>query len=452
MEIIFKNANFDQSVLQQFANTHSMRNEILSLMVEKGLNDDCYVKMLDYTIDLFESQGLGADYYGYHNISHELEVTYVALLAINQNRVEFTDEDVRYLYVAALFHDFDPQKSVDKPHEESVLKFIGMDKKLLQLLKEANIDLEIIKTLILRTTYPWSGKIRDSAEIQIKEAFNNSDLTRNNLPYQEHVMEMGWYLSVVDRISGYALGDFTKAMEMAKMNAHALAWRPSLIVRSAVAYFEELLNKETDMAKGILKVLPKEMRKNFFDTVLSFMKIRQQEITIQADYSYENLKLVPTIESMATREDPKFIKALYEIFLELPSPLQFEKENFEELVKDPQVVINTLRINDKDGEIVGFAKGGPLENYKLREEIRDENYGLSNTIFLEPIALKMGYWGLKGGSEMRHMFIMQAHSMKFKFMTSFALRDVIRARIDKEQAEFVTLFDPERWDYYRIKI
>jgi hypothetical protein len=101
---------------------------------------------------------------------------------------------------------------------------------------------------------------------------------------------------------------------------------------------------------------------------------------------------------------------------------------------------------------VGFSKGGPLEKYKLREEIRDENYGLGNTIFLEPLALKMGYWGLKGGSEMRHMFIMQSHSMKFKYLTSFALRDVIRARVDKEQAEFVTLFDPERWDYYRIVI
>ena len=45
-------------MLQQFANTHSMRNEILSLMVEKGLEDDCYVEMLDYTIDLFESQAV----------------------------------------------------------------------------------------------------------------------------------------------------------------------------------------------------------------------------------------------------------------------------------------------------------------------------------------------------------------------------------------------------------
>ncbi len=62
-------------------------------MVQNGLEDDCYVDMLDFTIDLFESQGLGADYYGYHNINHELEVTYVSLLAAKQDRVQLTDED-----------------------------------------------------------------------------------------------------------------------------------------------------------------------------------------------------------------------------------------------------------------------------------------------------------------------------------------------------------------------
>ncbi len=421
-------------------------------MVQNGLEDDCYTEMLDYTIDLFESQGLGADYYGYHNINHELEVTYVSLLAVKQDRVQLTDEDLKYIFIAALFHDFDPEKSVDKPHEESVIKFITSDKKLSQLLNTANIDLEIIKVLILRTTYPWSGNIKENARGQIRQCFQNSPLTRNDQQYQHHILEIGVYLSVVDRISGYALGDFKKAMKMAKMNAHALAWRPSLIVRSAVAYFEELLNKETEMAKGVLKVLPKEMRKNFFNTVLSFMKIRQQEITIQADYAYENLKLVPTIDYMVTRKDPNFIQTLFDIFLELPTPLQFEKDSFEKSVKDPHTIINTLRLNDKNGEIVGFVKGGPLEKYQLREEIRDENYGLGNTIFLEPLALKMGYWGLKGGSEMRHMFIMQSYSMKYKYLTSFALRDVIKSRIEKEQAEFVTQFDPERWDYYRIKI
>ncbi|WP_428326802.1 HD domain-containing protein [Nitrosopumilus sp.] len=437
--------------MQLFANTQVMRNNILDLLIENKLEDDCYVEMLDYTIDLFESRGLGRDYYGYHNINHELEVTYFSLLASKQEKIKFTHEDVKYLYVAALFHDFDPEKSVDKPHEESVLKFIATDRKLSQLIKIANIDLEIIKVLILRTTYPWMGELKKNAEEQIKQCFHNSELTRNNVEFQKHIMDIGWYLTVVDRISGYALGDFSKAMEMAKMNAHALAWRPSLIVRSAVAYFEELLNKETDMVKPVLKILSNEMRKNFFDTVLSFMRIRQQEITIQADCAYKNLKLVPTIECMATRNDPEFINSLHDILLELPRPLQF-LDNFEKSVKDPDTIITTLRLNGKQGEIVGYAKGGSLENYNLREEIRDENYGLGNTVFLEPIAVKMGYWGLKGGSEMRHMFVMQAHSKKFKYLTSFALRDVINARIEKEQAEFVSKFDPERWDYYRIRI
>ena len=438
--------------MQKFANTHSMRNEILSLMTQHGLEDDCYLEMLDYTIDLFESRGLGTEYYGYHNINHELEVTYVSLLAINQEKIQFTEEDKKYLYVAALFHDFDPQKNVDKPHEKSVLEFILKDKKLRQFMADAKIDLEIIKVLILRTTYPWSGDIRKEAEKEIKKCFETSELTKNDQQLQQHIMEIGWYLSVVDRIGGYALGDFTKAMEMAKMNAHALAWRPSIIIRTAVAYFEEILNKEMSMSKSILKALPKEMRKNFFDTVLSFMRIRQQEVTIQADYAYENLKLIPTIENQKQQADPEFIQTLFDIFLELPKPLQFGKENFKESIMEPETIINTLRLNDSNGEIVGFSKGGPLEKYQLREEIRDENYGLKNTIFLEPLALKMGYWGLRGGSEMRHMFIMQAHSMKYKYMTSFALRDVIKARIDKEEAEFVALFDPERWDYYRVKL
>ena len=150
--------------MQELANTHSMRNEILSLMAQHGLENDCYLEMLDYTIDLFDSQGLGTDYYGYHNINHELEVTYVSLLALDQKKIKFTEDDKKYLYVAALFHDFDPQKSVDKPHEESVLKFISEDKKLRELLISADIDLEIIKVLILRTTYPWNGELKKNAE------------------------------------------------------------------------------------------------------------------------------------------------------------------------------------------------------------------------------------------------------------------------------------------------
>ena len=429
-----------------------MKKEIINMMAVNGLKDDCYTEMLNYVIDLFECQGLGADYYGYHNINHELEVTYVSLLAVGQDRVQLTDEDIRYVFTAALFHDFDPEKSVDKPHEDNVIRFITTDKKLCELLYTADIDLEIIKALILRTTYPWSGDLRRSAEEQTRQCFENSPLTRDDLQYRRHIMDIGEYLSGIDRISGYVLGDFKKAIEMAKMNAHALAWRSSLIVRNSVAYFEELLGKEQDMTRAILGALPKEMRKNFFDIVLSFMRLRQQEINIQADSAYGNLNLIPTIDYIETRKDPNFVKTLYDIFLELPTPLQFGRDNFEESVMDSRTIINTLRLNDKNGEIVGFVKGGALERYNLRQDVHDENYGRGNTIFLEPLALKMGYWGLGGGSEMRHMFIMQSSSMKYKYLTSFALRDVINTRIEKEHAEFVTQFDPERWDYYRIKI
>ena len=80
--------------MQQFANTHPMREKILNLLIENELGDDDYVEMLDFTIDLFESQGLGSDYYGYHNINHELEVTYVSLLAAKQDIVKLSELDI----------------------------------------------------------------------------------------------------------------------------------------------------------------------------------------------------------------------------------------------------------------------------------------------------------------------------------------------------------------------
>ena len=442
--------------MQIVSTPQSLRNEIVDLADLMGLDNPAFTKMLDFTIELFESQGLGIDYYGYHNIEHELEVTYVTLVASNWKSVlnPINQEDLKYLYTSALFHDFDPEKSVDKPHEESVLKFLSSNDELKKFLEEVKLDLNIIKALILRTTFPWKGKLKENAERQIKQCFEESEITRNNKEMQDHYMRLGWFLSIVDRISGYALGDFSKGMELAKKNAHALAWHPSLIVQRSVAYFEDLLNNESEMCERVLSSLPKYMRKNFMHNVLSFLKLREQEILIHADFVYDNLKINPTIESMKTREDPDFIKTLLAIHEELPKPLQIAKENFEETIKDQEILISTIRLGDNKGPIIGFAKGGPLENYKiLRDKVSDENFGKNNTIFFEPIAIKMGYWGHHCGSELRHLFTMQAHSKKFKYLTSFALRDVIKKRSEThEQAKFVKQFNPERWDYYRIEL
>ena len=67
-----------------------------------------------HTVSEFSKKGLGSDYYGHHNINHEIEATYISLLAANgyinnnngENRV--TKKDIRYLFTAALFHDYDP--------------------------------------------------------------------------------------------------------------------------------------------------------------------------------------------------------------------------------------------------------------------------------------------------------------------------------------------------------
>lgn len=439
--------------MQRFATSHELRNQIKSVLTSCNIGET-YVRMLDYTIELFETQGLGTDYYGYHNIDHELEVAYGVLLMGRHylEKGEMTVRQVQYMFAAALLHDFDPQKTVDKPHESSVINYITLDKNLGTLVREADLDMEIIKILILRTTYPWKGPHKINASKDIAECFKRSTI-RDSPGRQEEVMQMGWLLSVTDRIAGYAMGDFNRSVELAKINAHASAWHPSLIVCRSVAYFEDLLNSESDMLACVLKAFPKNMRKGFFETVQGFMALRQEEIKIQAKYVFENLKLVPVIENSVSRNDQKFIESLRAIYEELPRPLQFTKDRFAESIRDPRYILNTLHLNSPDGEIVGFAKGGALELYDLRPEVKDENRGLGNTVFLEPLSIKMGYWGMGGGSEMRHMFVMQAHAMKFKYLTSFALRDVIRKRKEsQEDVEFVTLFDPERWDYYRINI
>ena len=439
--------------MQQFVNPHSLRNEILNLLSSVQLATNENVKLLEYTIDLFKKNGLGSDYYGYHNIDHELEVTYITLMSsiklFHENKLSL--DDVRYLFAAALLHDFDPAKSSDRPHEKNVIDFINKDDTVQKLLSDANVDLNLIRALILRTVYPWIGEVRSSAEKMILEYLISSSITKDNKEKQNHFMTLGHFLSVSDRVGGYALGNFSKAMDMAKMNAHASGWHSTLIARRAVSFFEDMLNNESSMCEMVLNGLSKHLRKNFLDNILGFMKLREEEIQIYNKLTYEGLQLVPTIEK--NRTDEEFIKTLLEIYKELPKPLQFSREDFVQSIHDNDTILNTLRIGNAKGQIIGFGKGGSLEKYNFELDIDDQNYGKNNTVFLEPVAIKNGYWGFHGGREIRQLFMMQVQSMNFKYMTSFAMRDVINYRIKRERnVEFVKKFNPERWDYYRVTL
>ncbi|MDH3204440.1 MAG: HD domain-containing protein [Nitrosopumilus sp.] len=423
------------------------------MLISSGIKKTApYNKMLDYTIEIFETQGLGRDYYGYHNLDHELEVAYITLLAaLWEKKMQRLDQsDVEHLFVAALFHDFDPQKSVDRPHEENVVQFISLNKELKKLINEAGLDVEIIMALILRTTYPWTGEFKEKPEMQMTECFQRSEITINNIEKQSHYNELGWFLSVADRIGGYAIGDFSEAMEKAKKNAHAFAWHQSTIIRMSVNYFETLLNNESQMCRRVLHALPTETRKNFMNTVLSFMKLRQDEIRIESKFEYENQKFQTKVDSPEERSSDEYINQLTAIYNELPLPLQLQKSGFAKSILDSDTIITTLRLNDD--EIVGYAKGGPLENYQLYAGIKDENYGKENTVFLEPIAMKLGYWGLGGGTRLRKVFSLLANTKRYRYLTSFALRDIIQKRMGSENVEFVAMLDPEHWDYYRVDL
>ena len=434
---------------------HPLKGKIQELLVSADIEKTaCYNRMLDYTIEIFETQGLGRDYYGYHNIDHELEVTYTTLLAAAwEKRLQRMSQlDVEYLFTSALFHDFDPQKLVDRPHEESVIQFISLDKESKRLIDDAELDIEIIKALILRTSYPWTGEFKVKPEKQMKECFQNSEMTKNKPELQTHYSELGWFLSVADRIGGYAIGDFSEAMEKAKKNAHAFAWHQSSIVRMSVNYFETLLNKETQMCRRVLHALPPEMRKNFMDTVLSFMNLRQEEVRIESKFEFENQKFQAKVDSMEERNSDEYLDALTSIYKELPQPLQFQKYGFAKSIMDSETIVATMRITDGNDTIVGYAKGGPLENYQLYAGVEDENFGKKNTVFLEPIAMKMGYWGLGGGTKLRKVFSLLANNQRYRYLTSFALRDLIQKRMGSENVEFVTMIDPEHWDYYRVDL
>ena len=67
--------------LTKIPSIQELREIIIELLRKENLDDACYVDMLNYALELFEAQNLKGRYYGYHNASHEMIVTYNTLLA-----------------------------------------------------------------------------------------------------------------------------------------------------------------------------------------------------------------------------------------------------------------------------------------------------------------------------------------------------------------------------------
>lgn len=191
-------------------------DKIVELAVEIGLNYGAAKDILNHVISEFSNNGIGNEYYGYHGITHELEVTFFTLLSakFHFEQKEFSQNDINTLFIATLPHDFDPSKEFDKPHNDNVELFIRDDKELSRLIVPFEIDLNIVLALIHRTTYPFKGKHKEHALKRMQELFSLAGVHRNDTITSTHYEELGRFLSICDRIAGYSLGDFMYANEL----------------------------------------------------------------------------------------------------------------------------------------------------------------------------------------------------------------------------------------------
>ena len=443
-----------------------LKDKIIHLGTSVGLQDKWINRILRHAVSEFSKKGLGSDYYGYHNIDHELEAAYFTLLVVSNNGansvvnnnskiyIKLVQDDIKYLFVAALFHDYDPLKQFDKPHEDSVEWFLRNDKRIKRFIDDIEINIDIVIALIHRTAYPFRGKIAEQAKKRMQELFTDAGIPESDTLKRKHYERLGWLLSVSERIAGYALGNFERARELARRNAHALGWHPSLINEESVKYFSAL-KEEKEVFEYVLDGLPEIYKNNFFNNIQAFREAWQQEIDIRNSIRAGKTTLVPIVENCVddNKDSQYLVESIVDIHRQLPAPIRVDEKKFVSTLSDSNTILITLRINDTSGDIVGYVKGGPLENYQLRRGTHDENLGKNNTAYMEYLSIRPGYWGVTGGHLLRLEFLKHSRHRGYSFVTSYVHRQVIVHRIEEgEDIEIVQKYDPDKLDYYRIDL
>lgn len=426
-----------------------LKDCIINLGDQVGFQDRWLKSILRHAISEFSKKGLGTDYYGYHNIDHELEAAYFTLLAASNQTGDFmfTQKECLYLFVAALFHDYDPSKQFDKPNEDAVEKFIRSDPKIRKFIDDVGIDINLVLSLIYRTAYPFKGEIAEHALARMNQLFTAAGIAESDQQTRKRYTDLGWFLSVAERVAGYALGDFEHAVDLARRNAHALSWHPSVINRNSVKYFA-MLRDEKEILKWVLQGVYKEHVQNFEKNIRSFEEALQDEQQVKAI----DPRLVLKVEN-GINEKMNILNELLLLYRESPILFKVKEDVFKRTLSDKDSILITLRRDSNDGKIIGYAKGGPLEMYDLRPGTQDQNLGRRNTAYLEGIAIDHEYQGEAGGHMLRIAFLGQAGKLGYRFVTGYAHRDVINQRIKKgEQIETVRKYDPDNLDYYRMTL
>jgi hypothetical protein len=446
-----------------------IKEKIIELGTEMGLQDKWLDRIVRHAVSEFSKKGLGSDYYGYHNIDHELEAAYFTLLAANgqnkkhqekQEDSKFSQEDIKYLFVAALFHDYDPLKQSDKPREDAIEGFIRNDCKIRKFIDAVGIDINIVIAIIHRTAYPFRGKTAYDAEKRMQELFEYAGIDKNDTKTSKHYNDLGWFLSISERIAGYSLGGLEHSMELARTNAHALGWHPSRIHEESVKYFS-MLKEEKEMFEKVLYSVPAQYQKNFFENIAAFKQAWVNEIDTRNSIRRNKITLKPVVEKIRVDNhnyilDTNILETIFKLHKELHPPIGIKnEETFKKSLNNKDTILITLRAidSDRDEQIVGYVKGGQLENYRLRRGTHDDNLGKRNTAYMEWISIKPGFWGETGGHILRIEFLKESKRRGFTYVSSYVHRNVLQYRIERgENIEVVQRYDPDKLDYYRVNL
>jgi hypothetical protein len=205
------------------------------------------------------------------------------------------------------------------------------------------------------------------------------------------------------------------------------------------------------MLEPVLQAIPENLRKNFHDNVAGFREAWDNEVQIRAMLHQKKMNLVIQVERTGDFIDANLINSIIKMYKEIHTSISPNEVDFKESLCAEETILITLRINEQGGTIVGYVKGGPLEEYKLRRGTYDEFSGKDNTAYMDWIRIKPEYLGENNaGNLLRSGFINEARNRGYEFVSSYVHRDVIGSRIDKGEAiEVVQKYDPDKLDYYR---
>ena len=73
-----------------------LKDKIILLATEMNLEKKWIKNIIRHAVSEFSKKGLGLDYYGYHNIDHELEATYFTLLSANGHLLQRNEKQYHF--------------------------------------------------------------------------------------------------------------------------------------------------------------------------------------------------------------------------------------------------------------------------------------------------------------------------------------------------------------------